>query len=272
MRRRRNVQPKSANRSSTLAENKDGVNGLSSKPSGGSMRQEGSAPSFLNHIEKKQHWLDHWVAFLALITAIGAFGAALWQAFIAHEALIAGQRAFVHLETIAHDIADNWTTDSGCCIWNVPHNEGKMIRSKFLFTNAGNTPTKAASIDITCKLIGPGTRTDDPFELLNFSYTINRSIGAKQTITIGDIDGCNFKNQDVLLNAQMQVVPVYLVGQIRYEDWIRPGKMHVTQFVHRLVVNDVGKMPGFAGMDVTTVPIGKHNCTDEDCPVNKKAH
>jgi hypothetical protein len=218
------------------------------------------------------HTLEYWTAlsaFVALIASAVAAGFTGWQAFIANHALLAGQRAFVHLESIVQRVDDNWVSNSECnsavCIYNVPRNEGKMIRSKFSFTNAGNTPTKNAQIFITCKLAGVGTKIEDPFMFLKRDYVTKRSIGAHQTIDISDVDSCNFKNNDVLLNAQMHVVPVFLVGEVTYEDWIRPRITHRTQFAHQLVVNNMGSND-FAGMDVTTVPVGKHNCTDDDCP------
>jgi hypothetical protein len=58
---------------------------------------------------------------------------------------------------------------------------------------------------------------------LKRDYVTKRSIGARQTIVISDVDSCNFKNKDVLLNAQMHVVPVFLGGEVTYEDWIRPA-------------------------------------------------
>jgi hypothetical protein len=87
----------------------------------------------------------------------------------------------------------------------------------------------------------------------------------KQAIPITN-DSCDFKNSDVLLNAQEGAVPVFLTGEIIYQDWIEPGIVHKTQFAHRLIVNDYGHDDKFTGMNVTTEPIGAHNCTDDDCP------
>jgi hypothetical protein len=91
-----------------------------------------------------KHILDYLTAlsaFGALIASAFAAGFTGWQASIANHALDAGQRAFVHLESIEQRIADNWVSGSDCnstvCVYNVPKNEGKMIRSKFSFTNAG---------------------------------------------------------------------------------------------------------------------------------------
>jgi len=122
---------------------------------------------------------------------------------------------------------------------------------------------------VFCKLVDPQMRIQlgDPFDLLKWDdgKVIRRSIGAKQTISVST-ETCDFKNSDVLLNAQMHVVPVFLIGDVRYEDWVDPGRPHYTQFAHRLVVNYAGRGDAFEGMNVTTDPIGKHNCADDDCP------
>jgi hypothetical protein len=120
---------------------------------------------------------------------------------------------------------------------------------------------------IHCELVGLDRKVTDPFDLLKRDETriIRRSIGAKQTITISS-DSCDFKNNDILLNAKMRIVPVFLMGEFTYEDWIESGTVHRTQFSHRLVVNDYGRDNIFTGMNVATEPHGAHNCTDEDCP------
>ncbi len=219
----------------------------------------------------RPYFRDQTLSIFSLIVSVFAAIYAYQQAKIAQQALVIGQRAFVHLENIDHSIVDNWVseleTNGKLMVFNAPRNIGKMIRSKFLFTNAGNTPTKSLQIMIHCDLVGPSRQIDDPFDLLkwNDAKVILRSIGAKQTIAVSN-DSCDFKNNDVLLNAQMRVVRVLLAGELTYQDWADPGPIHRTEFGHQLVVNDPGRGNDFTGMSVTTEPIGKHNCTDSDCP------
>jgi len=220
------------------------------------------------------------VVLTSLIASVTAFYALVatfeWNAMLTANrqtkiALDVSQRAYVHLENIKLAAADNWVSESeskpGITLWNAPRNMGKMIRSTFLFTNAGNTPTRSLEIMLHCELVGPDRTLTEPFDILKWDKTkvIRRSIGAKQTISIF-VDSCDFKNSDVLLNAQMHIVPAFLTGEVRYEDWLEPGILHRTQFAHRLVVNDYGRDNNFTGMSVTTEPVGAHNCTDEDCP------
>jgi hypothetical protein len=212
------------------------------------------------------------VSILALIVSAIAAMYASKQADIAQTALVLGQRAFVHLERINESVADNWVSETESngkiTLFNIPQNRGKMIRSKFSFTNAGNTPTKTLQIMIYCQLAAPQTRLGGPFDLLKWddAKVVRRSIGAKQTISVST-DTCDFKNPDVLLNAQMQIVPVFLLGYLKYEDWVDQKRpLHRTQFAHRLIVNYAGRGDAFEDMNVTTQPVGKHNCTDDDCP------
>jgi len=188
------------------------------------------------------------IASTARLIQSNAISVTYKQADIAEKALVIGQRAFVHLENIDLSALDNWVSESESggrvTVFNVPRNMGKMIRSKFSFTNAGNTPTKALQIMIHCQLVSADRRINDPFDLLKWDDTkvIHRSIGAKQTIVVSN-DSCDFKNNDVLLNAQMRVVPVFLAGELTYQDWAEPGPIHRTQFGHRLVVNDYRWQP-----------------------------
>jgi hypothetical protein len=239
------------------------------------------APNHQAHAEKSQSWGQIPFAYLkqnsvGLVSGIAAVVAAVYtfvQANISEKALLIGQRAFVHLEGIDHSIADNWDihieSNGALTLFNAPRNLGKMVRTTFRMTNAGNTPTRNIQVMLHCQLVAHQQvgSLNDPFTLLkwNEADVVRRSIGAHQTLSFTQAS-CDFKNSDVLLNAQMMIVPVFLIGDVKYEDWIEPGITHHTQFAHRLVVHEVGTMPGFEGMDVTTEPVGKHNCTDEDCP------
>jgi hypothetical protein len=102
--------------------------------------------------------LQIWLLFRAEGVATNAANAAKQSAVIAERALVAGQRAFVHLEDITFEVVDNWVSDSdsgpGISVYNVPRNIGKMIRTKFSFTNSGNTPTKLLKIMLHCQLVG----------------------------------------------------------------------------------------------------------------------
>jgi hypothetical protein len=186
--------------------------------------------------------------------------------------LLISERAFVHLDDVAITAADNWVSDSECdkaghCVFNVPRNMGKMIHSEFLFTNSGNTPARHAKIMIECREVGfAEKRPADPFDWLKWddSKVIKRSIGAKQQISVS-LDDCDFKNGDVLLNAQMRIVLVFLYGEFIYQDWIDSSLQHTTQFARQLVVHAAGTDANFTGMSVSTIPIGNHNCTDDDC-------
>lgn len=214
---------------------------------------------------------------LAVATAISVVVAGFSAYYLSttdesiHKTLIIGQRAFVHLEGISFEAADNWVTHRECngalCVYNVPRNEGKMIRSKFSITNAGNTPTKHLRMMISCQTIQHETQLKDAFDLLKWDdwKVIERSIGAKQTVTLS-IDECNFKGMTALLDKQMRVVRAFLLGEIDYEDWAAPGHPHRTRFAHEMVVTSAGKEPDFQGFGAETMPVGRNNCTDEDCP------
>jgi hypothetical protein len=113
----------------------------------------------------------------------------------------------------------------------------------------------------------------DPFSLFKKDDVefVETSIGAKQTIRISP-EKCEIKDDDTLLNAQMHIVRRFLLGDITYEDWVEPGKVHETRFAHELIVKQLGDPKaspannGLTGAILTSVPIGRNNCTDDDCP------
>jgi hypothetical protein len=203
-----------------------------------------------------------------ILTTVGVF----WQARILdrsddamHTTLYLGQRAFVHLDKIeistVPSLLFSAETKGNTVIKDV-RNAGKMLRSTFYVTNAGNTPTKEAIIKVRC---GFAAKLKDPYELLRDGEVeaIRTSIGAKQTIAFS-VDTCDFANHAI--NYQMRQDPIFLAGEIVYRDYVRPEIVHRTQFGHLLVRSDLGEEGDFTTMTVTTAPIGRHNCTDQDCP------
>jgi hypothetical protein len=196
---------------------------------------------------------------------------------IAQQALNVGQRAFVHLDKIEFGLTDKWSAPSECngriCAFNIPRKIGQVERTTFHFTNAGNTPTKTLKINIQCPPLSASDRHPaDPFDL--FSRTagniIERSMGAKQTIPVTP-ETCEYKDDDTIMNAAMRIVRRFLLGEVTYEDWVEPGKPHVTRFAHELIVNNPGDRTAspantaLTGVVLTTEPVGRNNCTDEDC-------
>jgi hypothetical protein len=181
---------------------------------------------------------EHTVALISLAASIAAVIYAYKQADIAGKALVIGQRAFVHLEKIEFGLTDKWSAPSECngkiCVFNIPLKVGQVERTTFYFTNAGNTPTRALKINIQCPPLSAADRHPaDPFDLFNRTAgnIVERSIGAKQTIPVAP-EACEYKDDDTILNAAMHTVRRFLLGEVIYEDWIEPGKSHVTRFAH----------------------------------------
>jgi hypothetical protein len=229
-------------------------------------------------------WLAHQLnANNGVVTAIAtvAIGIVAWLQWETFEktdrtlnrTLLIGQRAFVHLEEINFQVVDKWSENEECCIFILPRKEGRVIKTEFKLTNNGNTPTKNLKIRIQCQPMGLGTKISDPFELFKWNdpTTISRSLGAKQTIPVSP-ESCEIKPDDTLLNAQMRTVKRFFLGEITYEDWIEPGHLHRTRFVHELIARAPAYgdgLPGhdaFTGAVLATNPVGTNNCTDEDCP------
>ena len=233
--------------------------------------------------QRNEKTMARWTRRLGLFTIILAFIAAITAGILyitdqtLRKTLLIGQRAFVHLEKISFGVVDKWSSESECngqlCVYNLPRKVGRVVRTEFYFTNGGNTPTKALKIRIQCQPLGLGTTLVDVFDLFKRDdpRIIERSLGAKQTIPIA-VDACEFKDDDTLLNAQMRTVRRLLLGEATYEDWIEPGKRHMTRFAHELVVRNPGDRKaspandGLSGIVLSSDPIGNNNCTDEDCP------
>jgi hypothetical protein len=212
------------------------------------------------------------VGLLSFAAAAAAAAYTYRQADIANEALLIGQRAFVQFDGVDASIAENWEShserDAKMTFYDPPKDLGKMVHFKFRLTNSGNTPTKTMRIGLRC-FAYPALmieKRDDPFDFFHWEEQrpVIRSLGAHQTIEVSN-GSCDITHQETLKLAQMQMIPFLLFGYIKYEDWVEPGKVHRTQFALKLIVQNVGDARTFDGVSVETEPVGRHNCTDQDC-------
>jgi hypothetical protein len=106
----------------------------------------------------------------------------------------------------------------------------------------------------------------DPFTSFKWDEKIAHPeiVGPKQTIEVGPCEA-EAKGETVL-NAQMGVAPMILMGEIRYEDRVAWGSWakHATQFCQRLSISSIDV--DAKKISASTQSIGRHNCADEDCP------
>lgn len=104
----------------------------------------------------------------------------------------------------------------------------------------------------------------DPFHLLPKDTPVQLgSLGARQSLDYAG-ERCDIRGTDALLNAQMGITKIFLIGTIEYGDWIDLNADHKTHFAKILVVRQAGD-DKFSGANVETQTVGNQNCTDEDC-------
>jgi hypothetical protein len=202
----------------------------------------------------------NWIALLTLVF-VGTYTIITYQIFTF------GNRALVYFDHPIIDIADEPVpseSNGRITLFNGPWVTQKVVRFNFSLTNAGNTPTKDMRVILDCRKFGfAELNKTDPFNSFVWDDRISRSeiIGPKQTIQVGPCEADT--KGDTILNAQMGIVPIILMGEIRYEDrvsWF--WRKHVTEFSQRLVISSFDPLAG--KISATTVGIGNHNCAD-DC-------
>jgi hypothetical protein len=171
------------------------------------------------------------------------------------------QRAFVHFEKVDWHYVEKeqYTTFMPMAMPGHGLNKRKVVEITIWLTNTGNTPTSTLLIDIICPK--PDHKVDEPFSLFSWDQgrAIQQVIGPKQTVEIGPCD--NLSPQDVGANAA-GFVPRYVIGEIRYRDTVEAERDRRTQFALQLRFfnEDLDTLKGRA------VAVGKHNCTDDNCP------
>jgi hypothetical protein len=236
--------------------------------------QEESLYAALSQAEQKQNRrytkiheyfseVGNWVGFLTLL-AVAAYTA------ITSGLFFVGYRAIVYFERAIIKIAEEPVppeSNGQITLFNGPWVTHKVVRIDFALTNAGNTATQNMRVILDCRRLGFGElQRTDPF--VHFKWDDKKAhpeiIGPKQTIQIGPCEA--EATAASLLDAQTGIVPIILMGEIRYEDRVGVGKWakHVTQFSQRLIISHFN--PDAGEIVATTQSIGNHNCADDCAP------
>jgi hypothetical protein len=186
--------------------------------------------------------------------------AAIYTAWISHRTFVAGQRAFVHLDKVDwHPVEKEQYTNAWPFMLGHGLDKRKVVEITIWLTNSGNTPASPLFVDTICPK--SDSKVQEPFSLFswNKSRAIEQVIGPKQTIEIGPCD--NLSPEDIGKNAA-GFIPRYVIGEIRYRDLVEPERERITQFALQLRFfnEDLDALKG------RSLPVGKHNCTDDNCP------
>jgi hypothetical protein len=181
------------------------------------------------------------------------------------------QRPFVYLDRIEFRVVDRVLPPEkapNVVIWNAYNNTKKVVAVTFFATNSGNTPTSNLRAFVDCHHIGPkepaGTLappTDDPFVGFRWDDAGAKAnvIGPHQTTDIGQ---CDLSDENIL-NSHMGIDRTVFRGELRYDEMIDPGASpHAVQFERELVV----LRREFESFAAETRAVGRHNCTDANCP------
>jgi hypothetical protein len=211
---------------------------------------------------KQKSWYqkpNNWIRLLTLIFVA-------FYTVMTFEALIAGNRAIVYFDKATFETIDQKLppeSNGKITVFNLPISAGKAIFIRFSLTNSGNTATRNMRAILDCRPIPYGDKSrNEPFSLFHWDdkIAVPEIIGPKQTIEIGPCGA----TPEAILNAQMGIAPIYLMGEIRYQDRVIPWAQHVTQFSQEMAVLEFDTHT--ATIIAKTRGVGRHNCADEDCP------
>jgi hypothetical protein len=162
---------------------------------------------------------------------------------VAQRTMIAGQRAFIFVDTY------NWQPADDRSGWGV----------SLFVENSGNTPVKNLNIDLSC----PQGReiVDDPLntpKLEGPSVHLKRVLGPKQKTTGGT---CIF-DMAAMQDFQRKGWLLYIVLQAHYEDIF--GEKHTTEFCD-VIFGLGGNLKTGNSLSSSSTPCRTHNCADEEC-------
>jgi hypothetical protein len=216
--------------------------------------------------QKAWKYFDEWGNRVSVLTLL--FVAA--YTIVTFDIFFVGNRAFIYFDKAVGQVLDQPVDPERgdrLAVFNGPWVTHKVISLSFLLTNAGNTPTRNMRVILDCRPFGfMDLQKIDPFTSFKWDEKIAHPeiVGPKQTIEVGPCEA-EAKGETVL-NAQMGVAPMILMGEIRYEDRVAWGSWakHATQFCQRLSISSIDV--DAKKISASTQSIGRHNCADEDCP------
>jgi hypothetical protein len=251
-----------------VEKNHSGDHATIASTQGGGEAEAGQAPSSSPEYQKKGYFQkpENWIALGTLVAVVIYTGitALMWcvsnrqlaQVIESNKVQRLSQRAFVYLDKVVWRTVEKDTTPR--VIAGGVQQVTKVVEIAIVLTNNGNTAA-AITVDQTCP--GSENPVPEPFTLFTWDDTmaIQQIIGPKQTIEIALC--AELTDDDVARNAPGFILQ-YIVGEIRYHDLVEPNNNRFTQFAMQLRFfnEDLADLHGRA------VAIGKHNCTEQNCP------
>jgi hypothetical protein len=154
-------------------------------------------------------------------------------------------------------------------IFNLPSSTPLVIAARFTLRNEGGTATSNGRVVLSCKKVAyaDSAHQQEPFSLFRWEQdgpAVSEMIGPKQSIEVGPYEISNDEGE--VLNAQMGIIRIFCMGEIRYWDRVVPwpfAREHITQFAQQLIVTDFD--PKTMVVKAKTRSVGRHNCAD-NCP------
>jgi len=123
-------------------------------------------------------------------------------------------------------------------------------------TNSGNTPTSNLAVQIECVTAPPSAAVPEPFSTFTWDKKKAKPqvLGPKQSIILF---AC-ILTQNQYNKIRDRKANQFIIGEARYFDILTHSKMRRTRFVQQLFIDP--------NRQYSSRPIGKNNCSDEDCP------
>lgn len=187
------------------------------------------------------------MALFTLAAVLVYTGVQIYQTILIHSNNITSQRAFVYVSGFSPLLGTN-------------KDGGRLVRLFLLATNGGNTPTMDLHFFFRC---APSVESlPEPWVLLYREKVefVPQVIGPKATVN----GACDFTTQQ-LTDMTAGKLHGYILGEIFYRDLLDTSTKHKTQYAQEYNVSYTANPESLFSY---LSSIGKHNCTDEDCPAN----
>jgi len=171
---------------------------------------------------------------------------------IAHDAMIAGERAFVFPGKFQ--------------FWYRPIANGeKRYYFQLFWDNCGDTPTKQLTSHVRFSL--RDTQLPEDFDFRYETTEFGRAVIAPKSSVLGPVFPSDGIKPEDLQAVHTSTKFAYVWGWLKYHDVFENTPLHITRYCFQIIVNGnpIDPGPELKGVDFMYPIHPQNNCADEEC-------